>query len=58
MFGEWSYKVTGSIGIASFPKDARDIETLITCADDAMYEVKKTGKNMFAYYKPNIMQEE
>jgi len=58
MFGDMSYKVTGSIGIASFPKDAQDIETLITCADDAMYEVKKTGKNMFAYYRPGMAQEE
>ncbi len=50
-FEHVNYKVTGSIGIATYPKDAKDIETLITCADDAMYEVKKSGKNMFAYYK-------
>ncbi len=55
---DMDYKVTGSIGIAAFPKDAQDIETLITCADDAMYEVKKTGKNMFAYYKPDMLHEE
>ena len=50
-FQNVDYKVTGSIGVASYPKDAKDIETLITCADDAMYEVKKSGKNMFAYYE-------
>ncbi len=50
-FDKVNYKVTGSIGIATYPKDAKDIEMLITCADDAMYEVKKSGKNMFAYYK-------
>ena len=54
---DMDYKVTGSIGIASYPKDAQDIETLITCADNAMYEVKKTGKNMFAFYKPNMLYE-
>lgn len=43
--------VTGSIGIATFPKDADSMELLITCADDAMYEVKKSGKNKFSYYK-------
>ena len=27
------------------------MEQLIVCADDAMYEVKKSGKNDFAFYK-------
>lgn len=57
-FTDVSYKVTGSIGVASFPKDAQDIETLITHADDAMYVVKKSGKNMFAYYKEGMEHEE
>ena len=44
-------KVGGSIGIASYPKDTDNLEQLIVCADDAMYQVKKNGKNDFAYYK-------
>lgn len=43
-------KVTGSIGIATYPKDADSMEQLIVCADKAMYLVKKSGKNKFAYY--------
>lgn len=43
-------KVTGSIGIATYPKDANTVEQLIVCADKAMYQVKKSGKNKFAYY--------
>lgn len=43
-------KVCGSIGIATYPADAGNIEQLIVCADDAMYQVKKSGKNNFAYY--------
>ncbi len=43
-------KVCGSIGIASYPKDSEDVEKLIVCADDAMYQVKKNGKNDFAFY--------
>lgn len=43
-------KVCGSIGIASYPKDTEDLEQLIICADDAMYQVKKNGKNDFAFY--------
>ncbi len=52
------YKVSGSIGVASFPKDAQDIETLITRADDAMYVVKKSGKNQFAYYEAGMAKDE
>lgn len=44
-------KVCGSIGIASYPKDTEDVEQLIICADNAMYHVKRSGKNDFAYYK-------
>lgn len=43
-------KVCGSIGIASYPEDAEDVENLIICADEAMYQVKKNGKNDFAFY--------
>lgn len=43
-------KVGGSIGVASYPSDAGDVEQLINCADDAMYQVKKGGKNNFAFY--------
>ena len=43
-------KVYGSIGISSYPKDADNAEQLIINADDAMYEVKKSGKNNFAFY--------
>lgn len=47
-------KVGGSIGIASYPKDAVTIEQLIVCADAAMYEVKNSGKNNFAYYHKDV----
>lgn len=45
-------KVGGSIGIASYPKDTEDMEQLVVFADDAMYHVKKSGKNDFAFYQP------
>lgn len=44
------HKVTGSIGIASYPRDADSMEQLIVCADKAMYLVKKSGKNKFAFF--------
>jgi len=37
--------MTISIGIASFPEDSRDMDTLINKADAAMYHAKRLGKN-------------
>ena len=50
-------KVCGSIGIASYPKDTDNLEDLIVCADDAMYQVKKSGKNDFAFYRKELQNE-
>ncbi len=44
-------RVCGSIGIASYPKDTEDMEQLVIYADDAMYHVKKSGKNDFSFYQ-------
>ena len=51
-------KIGGSIGIASYPKDTDNLEQLIVCADDAMYQVKKNGKNDFAFYKKPVEEEQ
>lgn len=45
------YEIHGSVGIATYPKDTMDAEQLIAYADDAMYGVKKNGKNSYAYHK-------
>jgi diguanylate cyclase (GGDEF)-like protein/PAS domain S-box-containing protein len=42
--------VTTSIGIASFPTDTTDLETLIRFADAAMYDAKASGRNAFRCY--------
>ncbi len=36
---------TISIGMASFPEDSEEKESLISCADKALYQAKRTGKN-------------
>ena len=37
--------LTCSIGIATFPGDARERDGLVICADQAMYAAKKLGRN-------------
>jgi len=38
-----------SIGIATYPKDGKDITTLVNCADAAMFEAKKIG-NRYVFF--------
>lgn len=42
--------ITGSIGIAVYPDDGEDVETLQKHADIAMYQAKNEGKNSFQFY--------
>jgi diguanylate cyclase (GGDEF)-like protein len=45
-----SAKVGASIGISIFPDHGDDTEKLIAFADGAMYGIKKSGKNAYAFY--------
>ena len=47
--GEIACSIGVSIGISIYPDDAEDTQKLISCADSAMYEVKRAGKNEFRY---------
>jgi diguanylate cyclase (GGDEF)-like protein len=42
-------EISASIGIALYPDDAETFDQLIKLADDAMYQIKKSGKNGFTY---------
>ena len=46
--------VTVSIGISRFPQDARDRETLMKCADLALYEAKRKGRNRAEFFLPEL----
>ena len=46
--------MTASLGIAYYPKDAPNVIDLIRNADAALYSAKKSGGNVFAYYKPQM----
>src|SRR5476649_580043 len=41
--------VRASIGIASFPNPIRDYHQLVAAADETMYQVKRNGKNGYAF---------
>jgi diguanylate cyclase (GGDEF)-like protein/PAS domain S-box-containing protein len=43
-------KVTASVGIANFPEDGEDAETVLKNADIALYRVKESGRNGFLRY--------
>lgn len=43
-------KLSASLGVASFPGDAKDGRELIEKADQAMYFAKEQGKNRVAYW--------
>lgn len=48
--GEEAY-TTVSVGVALFPEDGGDPETLLKNADVAMYSAKHQGRNMVAYFQ-------
>lgn len=48
------FSVTASIGIATYPRDGRDEQTLTKNADVAMYHAKDEGKNNFQFYSQTL----
>ncbi|SDG90553.1 diguanylate cyclase (GGDEF) domain-containing protein [Paraburkholderia phenazinium] len=44
--------VSASIGIASFPRPIEDYRHLLAAADETMYQVKRSGKNGYAFAMP------
>jgi diguanylate cyclase (GGDEF)-like protein/PAS domain S-box-containing protein len=46
--------ITASIGISIFPTDGEDVETLLKCADSAMYRAKELGRNQAQLFTPSM----
>lgn len=50
--GEYvKYAATASIGVAIFPQEGADFETLYKAADQGLYKAKERGKNQLAFYR-------
>jgi diguanylate cyclase (GGDEF)-like protein len=52
--GNEKVHISGSIGITLYPGDAREIDTLIKNADQAMYAAKKKGRRCFSYFTQSL----
>ena len=51
-------RISASLGIAIAPNDGEDFETLYRKADLALYHVKATGKDNFAFFSDGMLGEE
>ncbi|MFP5408160.1 MAG: putative bifunctional diguanylate cyclase/phosphodiesterase [Gammaproteobacteria bacterium] len=51
---EHELHVGASIGISIYPDDGRDAETLLKCADTAMYDAKASGRNTYKFFEPRM----
>lgn len=48
--------VSASVGIVLYPDDGQDAESLLRCADQAMYLSKSRGRNCYTFYTPDLEQ--
>jgi diguanylate cyclase (GGDEF)-like protein len=50
-----SIHITTSIGIAIYPNDSEDVDTLIKHADIAMYRAKASGRNNYKLFSQDMI---
>ncbi len=53
---EHEVNISCSIGIAMYPHDGKDFDSLIQCADMAMFQAKDMGRNTFRFFTSGIQE--
>ncbi|MCF8206719.1 MAG: EAL domain-containing protein [Methylotenera sp.] len=51
-----SVQISGSLGVAVFPRDGVDADALLRAADIAMYAAKAGGRNRYALYESSMAE--
>ena len=52
--GGQTLRVSSSIGLANYPNDGKDADTLLANADAAMYRAKELGRDNYQFYTPEL----
>jgi diguanylate cyclase (GGDEF)-like protein/PAS domain S-box-containing protein len=47
--------LSGSLGVARYPEQGKDVASLVRNADLAMYQAKRTGKNQYAFFRADLL---
>ena len=54
LIGDHELHLTASVGIAMYPADGRNADTLVHNADLALYEAKEGGRNTYKCFRPDM----
>lgn len=49
-----NFRISVSMGVATYPENGKDYEQLFHCADQALYASKRGGRNQFKFYDDSM----
>jgi diguanylate cyclase (GGDEF)-like protein len=56
--GQGTGNMSASMGVARFPRDGDDLDTLLQHADQAMYRAKTMGRGRYAMFQPTLIADD
>lgn len=51
---EQEVSTSPSVGVSICPRDGQDVDSLIRCADAAMYSAKQAGRGQYRFFDPSL----